>query len=798
MENKYICIHGHFYQPPRENAWLETIQRQESANPFHDWNERINFECYAPNAAARLTDGEKQIIKITNNYKRINFNIGPTLMSWIEDFDPDTYQRILEADRRSQDLFDGHGSAIAQVYNHMIMPLANRLDKETQIIWGIADFERHFLRKPEGIWLAETAVDFETLELCVKHGIKYTILAPRQAKAFRKIGDPDWIQGGVDSKRPYLCHLPNGTSIHLFVYDGEIAQDVAFKGILNDGYRFAQKLASHFDNNDYPQLVHVATDGESYGHHHHHGEMALAACIDEIDKREDVSITNYGQYLELFPVEYEIQIHENSSWSCVHGIERWRSNCGCNTGGTSWHQEWRSGLRNLLDELRDKVSPIFEKTLRDFGVDPWNARNEYIDVILNRSQNSLTEYLETIGATQLENDQIITLFRSLEMQRNAMLMFTSCAWFFDELSGIETNQVLQYALRVIKYTEQISDFNFYDEFVAKLKKIPSNVFENGAESFLQNVVPSQLELRRAGIHFAIYSLFTKDPENITLYNYSFEIKSYKKIRAGIQKFAVGQISMRSKVTHSRKDFCFSVLYLGQQNIIGSIMKDMEDEQFWEMYDKGSKAFQGANLGMVINTMEEYFDGDRFTIWHLFQDEKKTLLKDISTQNLQKLETDFREVYNDNYQLMNGMLNANFDIPDAFMSAVRYILNYDLAQFFKQPKLRINELRRLASEIEKWNIKIENISSFKLSATERIFYEISALSPQLASYKTIVQLNDIFEIIYRKMDIPLSVWKSQNRYYRILRSFQKKEAEYPNEAWKDAFFDLGRNLGVKVW
>jgi alpha-amylase/alpha-mannosidase (GH57 family) len=310
---KYICIHGHFYQPPREHAWLEVVETQDSASPFHDWNERINFECYAPNSSARILDKDGKIESIVNNYAKISFNFGPTLLSWMEVNDPGSYKRILEADKNAQDSFGGFGSAIAQVYNHLIMPLANRQDKITQISWGIKDFEHRFERKPDGMWLAETAVDTETLEILADFGIKFTILAPRQVKAFRKKGVEEWTEGECDSRRPYKVLLPSGKEISIFIYDGDSSQSIAFKGLLNSGKSFANKLLTSFSVDTSAQLVHVATDGESYGHHHRHGEMALADCLHIIENMGGLSLTNYAQYLQLFPPEYELQIHENSS-----------------------------------------------------------------------------------------------------------------------------------------------------------------------------------------------------------------------------------------------------------------------------------------------------------------------------------------------------------------------------------------------------------------------------------------------------------------------------------------------------
>ena len=345
---KYVTIHGHFYQPPRENAWLETIEVQESAAPYHDWNERINEECYAPNATARVLTGRQLISKIKNNYAGISWNMGPTLLSWLQEHDEATYERLLQADRDSIDRFGGHGSALAQSYNHIIMPLANERDKQTQIRWGITDFEQRFGRKPEGMWLSETATDTATLEALVDNGIKFTILAPRQCKSVRHESSDDWheVHGGVDSRRAYRCPLPSGRSIDLFFYNGDVSKAVAFEGLLNDGRSLADRLMNSLDVNDDVQIAQIATDGESYGHHHAKGEMALASCLGHIEDNPDFELTNYGQFLELHPPEWEARIHENSSWSCVHGVERWRSNCGCHTGGgPGWHQRWRAPLR---------------------------------------------------------------------------------------------------------------------------------------------------------------------------------------------------------------------------------------------------------------------------------------------------------------------------------------------------------------------------------------------------------------------------------------------------------------------
>ena len=800
MKNKYICIHGHYYQPPRENAWLEEIELQDSAAPFHDWNARINFECYAPNTAARILDSDKRIREIINNYTKINFNFGPTLLSWMEKADPDSYASILDADRISLGKFGGHGSAIAQAHSHLILPLCNEQDKKTQVIWGIRDFQHRFGRKPEGMWCAETAVNTDTLEVLAEHGIKYTILAPRQAKALRKKGSEEWrtiYHDAVDTRIPYLCKLPSGKTIAIFFYDGKVAQDVAFNRLLDNGKAFANRLIQNFDNDDIPQLVNIATDGESYGHHHRYGEMALADCLNTIEERDDVILTNYGEYLEKFPPFYEIQIHENSSWSCVHGVERWRSNCGCNTGGYGhWNQEWRSHLRNLLNWLRDKLIPIFEEEANKLIHNAWDARNDYISVVLDRSPDNVAAFVERHAIGNISKKQKTQLLRLLEMQRNAMYMFTSCGWFFDEISGIETNQILQYALRAIAYARQTGNVDLHPEFLEKLRKTPSNVYENGASSYEAHVVPAEIGLIRVGMHYAVSSLFEEYPERLEFFNYIANSELYERLEEGNMKIAVGRTTVKSKITHSEKHFSFAVLYLGQQNIYGNISIDMDKADFDEMHKKIFRAFKTTNLGDVVNLMQRYFGNNAYTIWHLFRDEKRKILREISKTSIRKSEAAFRDIYKDNYQLMTGMLQSNIPVPSAFKSAAEYVINTDLHRFFLKDQLNIKKLNKLASELEKWDFKITNEQSFKLAASERLFYEIRMIASSSSSEKHLKMLNDIFEVLAR-LDIELDIWKSQNLYFSMTQGFQKGNWEFSNNTWREEFLKLGEHLKIKI-
>jgi alpha-amylase/alpha-mannosidase (GH57 family) len=804
MENKFICIHGHFYQPPRENAWLEVVEAQESAAPFHDWNERINFECYATNAVARILDSDNKIVNILNNYSRMSFNFGATLLSWMQEADPDTYKLIQDADKASRKKYSGHSSALAQAHSHLILPLANYTDKVTQIYWGLKDYEHRFGHQAEGIWLAETAINTETLEVMAMYGLKYTVLAPRQAKAFRKVGSDAWnnIENeNIDTRRPYICKLPSGNTMALFFYNGNVSQGVAFEGLLNSGKAFAQRLLNAFDGSNEPQLVHIATDGESYGHHHRLGEMALADCLNYIDEKSFAKLTNYGEYLEMYPPHYEVQIHENSSWSCVHGVERWRSDCGCNTGSGygKWHQKWRGPLRFALNWLRDQLIPVFEEEASKYVNDPWTVRNEYITVLLNRSEDNLDKFLNENAKRLLTKKEKVHLFRLLEMQRNAILMFTSCGWFFDEISGLETTQILQYACRAIHYAKQVADIDLEEEFVFRLSQAPSNLssFEHGGGVYEKNVKTAHVDLTRVGMHYAATSLFEKYPERLEFFNYVATSEFFDRIEAGNQILAIGRTTVRSKITHSEKHFSFAVLYLGQLNIIGNISLNMERASFDEMYERTTKAFKEVNLADVIGRLQEYFGPEKFTIWQLFKEQKQKIINSITEKNLHSVETSFRNIYKDNYQLMSGLLLANVTVPDAYKNAIQYVLNIDLKNFFTADSLQINDLNRILNEYQKWGIGFTDENAFKLAASERIFSElklmIDGVNLPLSKLKALAEVLSLIN----QMKVKLMVWKSQTAYFNLLQHFENRERQYPSPEWKAEFFRLGELLNVKI-
>jgi alpha-amylase/alpha-mannosidase (GH57 family) len=502
---KFICIHGHFYQPPRENPWTGEVDEEPSANPFHNWNERIAKECYEANTRAPILNSHGEVVTRVNNFSRMSFDIGPTLLSWLLRKDPSTYKGILEADRASVLAHGGHGNAMAQIYNHIIMPLASKRDKITQVRWGIRDFEFHYKRKPEGMWLSETAVDRETLNILIDHGILFTVLAPHQARRVRHVGfGSRWVnmQGeGVNPRHPYRVILDRGRQFHVFFYDAPISRAIAFEGLLHNGDKLAHKLLNAFGSRDREQLVSTATDGESFGHHHRFGEMALAYSMKKIEDHHLAQIANYGEFLGRFGSFWEADIHDNSSWSCAHGVERWRSDCGCRIQhGGGWNQKWRAHLREAFDFLKEVIDQLYERKISAFAGDPWEVRNDYISVILDPAEKRKKEFLSRHAKRTLTAEEEKMFWELLEAEKFALFMYTSCGWFFDDISGIEPVQVMKFAARAIELASPYNDKNIETPFLRMLGEAKSNYAEQGtgADIFMNLARAVRPSLKPAG------------------------------------------------------------------------------------------------------------------------------------------------------------------------------------------------------------------------------------------------------------------------------------------------------------
>lgn len=805
MSNRYVCVHGHFYQPPRENAWLESIELQESAYPNHDWNERITDECYGPNGRARILD-DGWIVNINNNYARISFNFGPTVLAWMQFHAPGVYARIIEADRESMDRFSGHGSAIAQGYNHVIMPLCNDRDRATQVRWGIADFRHRFGRDPEGMWLPETAVSTATLEVLAEHDIKFTILAPRQADAIREIGTGEWedVNSGIDPSRAYLCNLPSGKSITLFFYDGPVSQAVAFEGLLHSGPRFAARLMDIFDDaRPWPQLAHIATDGESYGHHHRHGDMALAAALDHIESSPDVRLTNYGEFLSLHPPTHEVRIHENSSWSCIHGVERWRSDCGCQSGAhPEWRQAWRRPLREALDYLRDSVIPLYEKAAAALLRDPWAARDAYISIILDRSPASLDRFLAEHAVRPLNDAERSRVLQLLELQRHAMLMYTSCGWFFDDISGIETVQVIQYAGRVIQLAKELLAADFEPEFLARLEKAKGNVpgRSDGRQVYLQAVKPAAVDLARVCAHYAVSSVFEDYKDDASVFCYDVHREESAVHTAGRARLCLGRVTITSRITLQSGDFSYAVLHLGDHTLNCGVQPFPGHDAHARLVAETREAFNRADFAGVLRVMDRGFGDASYSIASLFRDEQHRVVRHILAPTLKQIDGAFQSIYEQNAPLLRFLRSVDLYVPRRITFPATFVLNQRLREMMASDTLDVPRLRAMLDEALGQGVELESRNlAFTLEQT------LERLTTRLGPDTPAKDLADLAAYVDLAIELPLPVdlWQVQDLYYNLLHTLRPQFANRAGAgdadatAWLAAFDSLGKSLKVRM-
>ncbi|WP_419420111.1 DUF3536 domain-containing protein [Legionella sp. D16C41] len=764
MTNKYLCIHGHFYQPPRENPWLETVENQDSAAPYHDWNERITDECYAPNAASRILNADGKITAISNNYEKISFNFGPTLLSWISEKNPLLLELLREADAKSQERLNGHGNALAQAYNHIIMPLANSRDKYTQLYWGIKDFEHYFGRSPEGLWLPETAVDLETLDIMSELGIKFTILAPNQLKQIRRLNsDEDWHNNDFTIGTPYLQHLPSGRTITLFFYDGGVSKAVAFERLLTHGEDFANRLLGAFP----PEwtsntLMHIATDGETYGHHHPHGDMGLAYALHYIEHNSDVEIVNYGYFLEIQPPEFEVEIWENSSWSCAHGIERWKSNCGCNNG-QGWHQEWRAPLRQALDWLRDALIPVFEEKVGKLVKDPWAARNDYIEVIHDRSKQD--SFLAKHAKKKLKQHEQETILKWMELQRHAMLMYTSCGWFFDELSGIETVQIIKYAARVLQLYKELTGKSYEEQFIEKLSHAPSNFshFKNGAQLYNMFVKPLCIDLFNVSAHLAATLPFTTYEDKVEMFCYECELINVDKAIEGKTQLISGELIVTSKITSESLRVWYWLFYQGDQNLICAIKHPHKSlEKVGEIL---YQTFRTGDVFQVVKLFDNYFGENTISLRDLFYDTKLRITQEILSSSLADLELNYRRFFDDNAPMINFISDLNIELPRTMKSALNSLINTDIVHLFSSPEPDIAELQSIFDKAQRLRVRLDK-ETIEFHANHMVHDNALMIEQHIEDKAFLEYLIKLIEFV-KTSPVNVNLWHMQNEVYKLL-------------------------------
>jgi len=849
---RFITIHGHFYQPPRENPWLEKVETQDSAAPYHDWNERITAECYAPNGASRIVNRENQIIRIINNYARISFNFGPTLLSWLEENAPRAYHHILEADRRSQVRFGGHGSAMAQVYNHIIMPLASTRDRITQIRWGIADFESRFKRRPEGMWLSETAADNQTLELLADHGILFTVLAPGQCARVRPVAErpkrklkpddrqdspakstaPPWQEtpnAAVDTTRPYVVRLKSGRSIAVFFYDGPRSRAIAFDGLLNSGDNLASRLLAGFrteppaSGTPRGQLVHVATDGESYGHHHRYGEMALSYALKLIEQRGEARLTNYGEFLERFPPQYEAEIYENTSWSCFHGVERWRSDCGCNGGKAGWNQKWRGPLRGALDWLCDSIAPLTERVGQSLFTDVWAARDAYIEVVLARGEIASGHAASPVANADpffhahvshpLNPAERIAALKLMEMQRHALLMYTSCGWFFDDISGIETVQIIAYAGRVVQLASEIFGAEvagLEEGFVERLRLAKSNDPRavDGGEIYLRQVKTAQVGLEEVAAHYAISSVFSSYPEETCLFGYCVQRLDLVLLSTGRGRLLIGRALVSSTITGESEPVTYAALHFGDQNITAVVKRSpdvldgaegaRERKEYEAFVASVRTAADHSDIPAVVRLFDRYFGEKDYSITSLFNDEERRILKIILEPTLAEIETTFGSIYERHASLLQFLSQTGLPKPSSLSLAAGYSINSGLRRALDSDPVDEDSIRLLLRKSKEIQIGLdeENLSYIASQRIKRAMVLLHSKPGNLVHLDRAVLVAQALG----EFSFDIRLWHAQNIWYEILETSHKKAFGLSSASlasWMTRFYTLGRHLGIAV-
>lgn len=683
----YTVIHGHFYQPPRENPWLGSIEQQPSAYPYHDWNERIAASCYTPNTVSRVLDGNGRIDHILNNFLYLSFNVGPTLMHWLHQRLPRTAERIIDADRESLKLRDGHGNAIAQVYNHIIMPLATPAERELQIHWGIEDFRHWFGRDPEGMWLAETACNRETLDALIDAGIKFTILAPDQAMRMRPLKSgkkkesawSDVSDGSIDTTRPYR-HFRTSSNpkkqpdryIDVFFFDRTLSTDISFAHLLTDAGKLGQRLLDAAGPRRHQQLINVATDGETFGWHEPFADMCLAYFFEHASRELGISPTNYGQYLEMFPPTGEVELKPGAdgtgtSWSCIHGVDRWRTDCGCTTDSPLWwSQAWRRPLRDAFDILRDRLLTLYEEKLSDHCDDLNVMRERHIEVVLDHTPETAETFLDKHMKPNTPTGIRSMALALLESLRYSMLTYTSCGWFFGEVSRLEPVQNMKYALRAIDLAGPWLDEDLLKLVTDKLHEAKSNIPElgNGRKIFKNFVESARYDMPRIVASYAI-CLLTVGRANLSAPNFRV---SEIDVRQLPDKYPsrVGLLKVYCRGTFREGLFAFHVTQFTARDIrcyIREVSDADEYERLLELLETSDKSSLPAIFGANYLSWKD-----------MVPELSGQLMRTLFDRKLRDLRERFDQMFDDSKDLFEAYVAAGLELPYEVKGLVSFSLS----------------------------------------------------------------------------------------------------------------------------
>jgi alpha-amylase/alpha-mannosidase (GH57 family) len=783
QQNRHLIIHGHFYQPPRENPWTERIERQRSAAPYHDWNERITSECYLPNTRSRRLDGYGRITRLVNNYEWISFNFGPTLLSWLEETHPEVYEKILEADRASALRLGGHGNAIAQAYNHIIMPLANRRDQETQIAWGRRDFERRFGREPDGLWLPETAVNDETLAMVIDAGFRFIVLSPTQAESVRPLGKRGgWTEvsdGSIPTGSPYRCFRPLDKSrrsyIDIFFYDSPLSHDVSFNHLLRNGDAFAEAISQAYLRGK-GDLVVIASDGENYGHHEPFADMALAYLVDEGARKNGLTLTNFGAYLESAAPAYEVLLKrgpagEGTSWSCVHGVSRWKEDCGCNAGAPpGWNQTWRGPLREGLNVLRNALADLFETEGAPLLTDPWKARNDYIDVIENRTTEISEAFVKARAARRLDRDEQARALILLESQRNALLMFTSCGWFFNDISGIETVQLLMYTARAI---ELAGDDSLEETFLGLLAQAKSNIagVGTGADLYRDATHGTALNTPALVAQHAISSFLFGPDESLEIFGHFFEPGETRVIELDGTVVQIGSVGVTSPYTLDARIYGYALFIEREAGYRCFLGEGASNSGLRELEEAAAHIAPGGHAGELLDQAAKLFPHHSYRLVDLIPEDRERVLRTLAANKLEALEEGYRNLYLETRDLLRMLAESSMEITLGLLVPAQATLTRMLLDEIDEwdrslDTDRLSEIRNVLTEASYYGVPIDKSAATE-AFTRLIVEEIGGLHSSLDAHVTGALIG--FVSLVDEIGVGLVEGAIQNVLYPLLES-----------------------------
>ncbi|MBU2529476.1 MAG: DUF3536 domain-containing protein [Elusimicrobia bacterium] len=761
--NKYISIHAHFYQPPRENPWTNEVDFQPSAYPFDNWNQRIARECYIPNLYAKIKDANNQVLEVVNNYEIFNFNFGPTLLSWLEKDYPYYYKKIVASVKKLHQE-KGDLNAIAQIYNHIIMPLASFNDQLTQLIWGIEDFKYRFGFEPESVWLPETAVSRDTLKLLIDHKIKYIILSPHQAEKVKMLDSKKWIdvsKGNIDPKKPYWWHDKDENGINIddrkiavFFYDAGISEALAFEDITDNSSVLADRVLSCYDEkSNEDQLLLIASDGETYGHHHKFSDMTLAHAFKHEFKDRSIKTVNLASYLKDHKPKYEVEIKEGhdgegTSWSCAHGVRRWKGGCNCGKDGNPYL--WRAPFRGALNWLNDTLSELYEREGTKVFKDIWQARNEYIKPLTKPDKPTLNKFLSDNLHEDLAKEDIKKALELLEMQKYAMYMFTSCGWFFADISRIEGVQNLKYAAKAIELAEKLGLQDIEKDFLSLLELAPTNhpELKNGAEIYQKLAISDKLpfELIIYG-HLVELFHFSKPKEFHFRYFYEMEIKNSKTTILDKLKLISGIIKSKNTITKEYHEYAFA--YFSAKGEMPFIcLSSNEPENKLKLIKETFFSLHDINKDAAIIEIEKIFSKKIITFKELPFNEKTNIIKKVvraikstNSRDAFKIFKSYMGLFEKNEDLGSTLFSGLKEEIRAYSKEIIEILIDDYIKT-KNPDI-LDELLNAAKKIKLYKIKPE-ITGQENALIKEIFNDLPNITQ--ADFNSLLKIKEIAQYL----------------------------------------------------